>query len=111
MTDVKTEINILAGPTVDGRLSHLLSVRGEKPGASAGAGAPVVIQSREALIYTLGKAAELEHLVLCQYLFSAFSMKRDASVASDAASAMAASLRWSYAPAYARPAQRSTILS
>lgn len=30
---------------------------------------------REALIYTLGKAAELEHLVMCQYLYAAFSLK------------------------------------
>lgn len=77
MTELKTEIKILAGPSVDGRLSHLLGVRGEKPGVEADPEAPIVIQSREALIYTLGKAAELEHLVLCQYLFSAFSMKRD----------------------------------
>lgn len=74
-----TELKILAGPSVDGRLSHLLAVRGEKPGAQADGEAPIVIQSREALIYTLGKAAELEHLVLCQYLFAAFSMKRDES--------------------------------
>jgi hypothetical protein len=35
----------------------------------------MVIQHREALIYTLRKAAELEQLVMCQYLYAAFSMK------------------------------------
>jgi Ferritin-like len=55
-----------------GRLAHVLAVRGE------GAGHPkasMVIGHREALIYTLGKAAELEHLVMCQYLYAAFSLK------------------------------------
>ena len=37
------------------------------------------IEHRQALIYTLSKAAELEHLIICQYLFAAFSLKRDAS--------------------------------
>jgi hypothetical protein len=37
------------------------------------------IEHRQALIYTLAKAAELEHLIICQYLFAAFSLKRDAS--------------------------------
>jgi len=37
------------------------------------------IERRESLIYTLGKAAELEHLIICQYLFTAFSLKRDSS--------------------------------
>jgi len=34
------------------------------------------IENREELIYTLGKAAELEHLIICQYLYAAFSLKR-----------------------------------
>src|SRR6476620_6742830 len=37
------------------------------------------IEHRQALIYTLSKAAELEHLIICQYLFAAFSLKRDSS--------------------------------
>jgi len=37
---------------------------------------PMVLEHREALIYTLGKAAELEHLVMCQYLYAAFSLKQ-----------------------------------
>ena len=50
---------------------QLLAARG---GAQAGA-PTMVLQHREALIYTLGKAAALEQLVMCQYLYAAFSMK------------------------------------
>jgi hypothetical protein len=35
----------------------------------------MVLQHREALVFTLAKAAALEHLVMCQYLYAAFSMK------------------------------------
>ena len=52
-----------------GRLAHVLSVREGQ----------MVIAHREALIYTLGKAAELEHLVMCQYLYAAFSLKMTAA--------------------------------
>jgi hypothetical protein len=56
---------------VGGRLMQLLSARGgTEPGAPT-----MVLQHREALIYTLGKAAALEQLVMCQYLYAAFSMK------------------------------------
>ena len=34
------------------------------------------LEHREALIYTLGKAAELEHLVMLQYIFAASSLKQ-----------------------------------
>ncbi len=37
---------------------------------------PLVIEHREALAFMLHEAAELEHLIMCQYLFAAFSMKR-----------------------------------
>jgi hypothetical protein len=40
---------------------------------------PLRIEHREALIYTLCKAAELEHLIICQYLFAAASLKKDAT--------------------------------
>src|SRR2546429_2770854 len=54
-----------------GRLMQLLAARGgTEPGAPT-----MVLQHREALIYTLGKAAALEQLVMCQYLYAAFSMK------------------------------------
>src|SRR5439155_296061 len=50
---------------------QLLSARGGvDPGAPT-----MVLQHREALIWTLGKAAALEQLVMCQYLYAAFSMK------------------------------------
>lgn len=50
---------------------QLLAARG-----GTAAGAPtMVLQHREALIYTLDKAAQLEQLVMCQYLYAAFSMK------------------------------------
>ena len=39
--------------------------------------APVRIENRAQLIYLLTEAAELEHGIMCCYLFSAFSMKRD----------------------------------
>jgi hypothetical protein len=35
----------------------------------------VVIEHRDALIYMLSEAAELEHAIMCQYLFAAFSLK------------------------------------
>ena len=49
----------------------MLSVRRGPDDAGTGG-----IEHREALIYTLGKAAELEHLVMLQYLFAAFSLKQ-----------------------------------
>jgi len=57
-----------------GRLHQVLEARGEHA-ADADPEAPMVLEYRESLIYTLGKAAELEHLVMCQYLFAAFSLK------------------------------------
>ena len=56
-----------------GPLAHVLEVRG-----ATGAGSQVRLEHREALIYTLGKAAELEHLIMLQYLFAAFSLKQTA---------------------------------
>ena len=53
------------------RLIHILGSRGDPTGHASG----IVLQHREALVYTLGKAAALEHLVMCQYLYAAFSMK------------------------------------
>jgi hypothetical protein len=38
----------------------------------------IVIEHREALIYTLSRAAELEHAIMCQYLYAAFSLKQHA---------------------------------
>ena len=50
---------------------QLLSARG----GTAPDAPRMVLQHREALIYTLGKAAALEQLVMCQYLYAAFAMK------------------------------------
>jgi len=65
-------------PGSGGRLRHVLEARG----GIAAAGTPredrpatMVLQHREALVYTLSKAAALEHLVMLQYLYAAFSMK------------------------------------
>ena len=35
-----------------------------------------MIEHREALIYMLCEAAELEHGIMCQYLFAVFSLKQ-----------------------------------
>ena len=66
MTDL-----IAAGPR--GPLAHVLAVRDGTP-----SGARVRLEHREALVYTLGKAAELEHLIMLQYLYAAFSLKQRA---------------------------------
>src|SRR5262249_14088749 len=64
-------------PLDQGRLSLTLTARhGAK---EADPDAPLPIRNRDGLIYTLSKAAELEHLVVCMYLFAAFSLKRDPS--------------------------------
>jgi CDGSH-type Zn-finger protein/truncated hemoglobin YjbI len=57
-----------------GRLARLLATRG----GQAAPEAPFVIEHREALIYMLCEAAELEHGIMCQYLFAAFSLKQAA---------------------------------
>ena len=54
-----------------GPLARLLATRG----GTAAPEAPFVIEHREALIYMLCEAAELEHGIMCQYLFAAFSLK------------------------------------
>src|SRR5450755_688432 len=55
-----------------GRLAQLIATRG----GLASPEAPFVIEHREALIYMLCEAAELEHGIMCQYLFAAFSLKQ-----------------------------------
>jgi hypothetical protein len=63
-------------PGPHGPLANVLAVRGgqvaDQPGGHH-------LEHREALIYTLGKAAELEHLIMLQYLFAAFSLKQKVS--------------------------------
>ncbi len=55
-----------------GRLAQVIAARG----GLAAPEAPFVIEHREALIYMLCQAAELEHAIMCQYLFAAFSLKQ-----------------------------------
>src|ERR1700756_3206165 len=55
-----------------GRLAEVLAARG----GQASPEAPFVIEHREALIYMLCEAAELEHAIMCQYLYAAFSLKQ-----------------------------------
>jgi hypothetical protein len=57
-----------------GRLAQVIATRG----GLAAPEAPFVIEHREALIYMLCEAAELEHTIMCQYLFAAFSLKQSA---------------------------------
>src|SRR5215831_533891 len=40
---------------------------------------PMMIEDREELIFMLSEAAALEHMIMCEYLFAAFSLKRDVS--------------------------------
>jgi len=55
-----------------GPLAEVLASRGGKADPEA----PFVIEHREALIYMLCEAAELEHGIMIQYLFAAFSLKQ-----------------------------------
>jgi CDGSH-type Zn-finger protein/truncated hemoglobin YjbI len=72
-----------------GRLAQVIATRGGKAAPEA----PFVIEHREALIYMLCQAAELEHGIMCQYLFAAFSLKQDVSEGLTEAE-LAAVTRW-----------------
>ena len=72
-----------------GRLAQVIASRG----GLAPPEAPFVIEHREALIYMLCQAAELEHGIMCQYLYAAFSLKQSESEGLTTAEA-AAVQRW-----------------
>ena len=55
-----------------GRLAQVIATRG----GLAPPEAPFVIEHREALYYMLCEAAELEHGIMCQYLYAVFSLKQ-----------------------------------
>src|SRR2546429_5178582 len=55
-----------------GKLAQLIATRGGKAAPEA----PFIIEHREALIYMLCEASELEHGIMCQYLYAAFSLKQ-----------------------------------
>src|SRR6266699_1056699 len=57
-----------------GRLAQMIATRG----GLAPPEEPFVIEHREALIYMLCEAAELEHGIMCGYLYAAFSLKQSA---------------------------------
>src|SRR4051794_29731271 len=71
---MSTEQTTSAGPSQGGRgrLAQVIAMRGGRAEPEA----PFVIEHREALIYMLYEAAELEHAIMCQYLFAAFSLKQ-----------------------------------
>jgi Ferritin-like len=72
-----------------GGLAEVIALRGGKAAPEA----PFVIEHREALIYMLYEAAELEHGIMCQYLFATFSLKQreDEGLTADELEAV---LRW-----------------
>jgi len=76
-------------------LSHVVQTRSTRPMTAE---PRMVIEHREALIYMICEAAELEHGLMCEYLFAAFSLKEgvDEGVSQEQAAAIQ---RW-----------RSTIL-
>src|SRR5262249_57399965 len=76
-------------PAGSGRLAQVIATRR----GTAAPEAPFVIEHREALIYMLCEAAELEHGIMCQYLFAAFSLKQstDEGLTEDE---LAAANRW-----------------
>jgi Ferritin-like len=84
-----TETSEKAAIAGRGRLADVIATRG----GTAATEAPFVIEHREALIYMLCEAAELEHGIMCQYLFAAFSLKQreDEGVSADVLEAV---LRW-----------------
>ncbi len=55
--------------------------------------APLLVEHREELIYLLTEAAEIEHGLMCCYLYAAFSLKSEASEGL-AEEELAAVLRW-----------------
>jgi len=57
---------------IGGRLASLIKLRSQSPQGDR----PLVIEHREPLIYMLCAAAELEHALMCEYLFAAFTLKR-----------------------------------
>jgi CDGSH-type Zn-finger protein/truncated hemoglobin YjbI len=67
-----------------GRLAQVIATRG----GLAPPEAPFVIEHREALIYMLCEAAELEHGIMCQYLYAAFSLKQAEGLSAEQAAAV-----------------------
>ncbi len=73
-TRTRLDINEKTVAAGQGQLAEVIASRG----GLAAPEAPFVIEHREALIYMLCQAAELEHGIMCQYIFAACSLKQDA---------------------------------
>ncbi|HEY3809910.1 MAG TPA: ferritin-like protein [Acidimicrobiales bacterium] len=74
--------------------SHVVRTRGEsEPTPEPTPERPLVIEHREALIYMICEAAEMEHGLMCEYLFAAFSLKDASDEALDPGQ-QAAVARW-----------------
>ena len=56
---------------------------GSLPKGAAGRTGAIKITTREDLIFILSEAATLEHMVMCEYLFAAFSLKKEVSAGLD----------------------------
>src|SRR6266513_392744 len=72
-----------------GRLAQMIATRG----GLAPPEEPFVIEHREALFYMLCEASELEHGIMCGYLYAAFSLKQSADEGLSASEAEAVQ-RW-----------------
>lgn len=53
------------------------------PKGATGRSGAIKIATREDLIFVLSEASTLEHMVMCEYLFAAFSLKKEASAGLD----------------------------
>src|SRR2546421_5338762 len=63
---------------IGGRLGRSLALHSDTPLHEP----PLVIEHRHPPIYRLCAAAELEHALMCEYLFCAFTLKRSVSPSS-----------------------------
>jgi hypothetical protein len=54
-------------------------VKDQREGPAPSAVAKITIETREDLVFVLSEASALEHMIMCEYLFAAFSLKRDPS--------------------------------
>ena len=69
---VESTVRSLGSTPIGGRLASLIKLRSDTPEGDRA----LVIEHREPLIYMLCSAAELEHALMCEYLFAAFTLKR-----------------------------------
>src|ERR1700716_4123358 len=58
------------------RPRHNADIPASRPPNGSVVDPPLRVESREELVYLLGEACELEHGLLCEYLYAQFSLKR-----------------------------------